>query len=73
MPVSMLRAGAKLLALGLGGWLLLGLPARAVSLEDIRQLENLINASGSETVVSAPVRPTTPGTTKTTAKDSTVW
>jgi hypothetical protein len=57
MPVSMLRAGAKLLAWGLGGWLLLGLPARAVSLEDIRQLENLINASGSETVVSAHCPP----------------
>lgn len=49
------------LAALLSGGLLLGslqgLPARAASLEDIRQLENLINASGTETIVSSNCPP----------------
>lgn len=34
-----------------------GLPAEAASLEDIRQLENLINISGTETIVSGDCPP----------------
>lgn len=49
------------LAALLAGGLLLGsvpgLPARAASLEDIRLLENLINASGTETIVSGDCPP----------------
>lgn len=43
---------AALLAGGLLLAALPGLPAGATSLEDIRELENLINASGTETIVS---------------------
>lgn len=49
-----------LTALLCGGLLLAalpGLPAQAASLEDIRQLENLINASGTETIVSGDCPP----------------
>jgi len=49
-----------LVALLSGGLLLgslQGLPARAASLEDIRQLENLINASGTQTIVSGTCPP----------------
>lgn len=53
MPVSLLRAGALLLAACMWGPSFLGPAAHAASLEDIRKLENLINASGSETVVSS--------------------
>ena len=52
MPVSLLRAGAVVLAACLVGLPFLGSAAGATSLEDIRKLENLINATGSETVVS---------------------
>jgi len=52
---------SPVLAALLAGGLLLasisGQPARASSLEDIRQLENLINASGTETIVSADCPP----------------
>lgn len=52
MPVSLLRAGAVLLGSCLVSLSFPGSAAGATSLEDIRKLENLINASGSETVVS---------------------
>lgn len=52
-----LPASSALAAL-LGGGLLLGaLPAGASTLDDIRQLENLINASGTETIVSGTCPP----------------
>lgn len=50
-----LPSSPTLTALLNGGLLvgtLVGAPAGAASLEDIRQLENLINASGTETIVS---------------------
>jgi len=57
MAVSMLRAAATLLAAYLLGLPLLIRPAAATTLNDIRRLENLINASGSETVVSSHCPP----------------
>ena len=57
MAVSMWRAGTQLLAIGLLGLPMLNCPAGAASLDQIRRLENLINASGSETVVSAQCPP----------------
>ncbi len=57
MAVSMLGAATQLLAIALLGLSLLNPPGRASSLDDIRRLENLINASGSETVVSAQCPP----------------
>lgn len=46
-----------LAALLAGGLLLAPLPAAASTLEDIRELENLINASGTETIVSSDCPP----------------
>ena len=51
------RALTALLCSGLLLAALPGLPAQAASLEDIRQLENLINASGTETIVSGDCPP----------------
>ena len=51
------RALTALLSGGLLIGSLQGLPAGAASLEDIRQLENLINASGTETIVSGDCPP----------------
>ena len=48
---------AALLSSGLLITALQAMPARAASLEDIRQLENLINASGTETIVSGDCPP----------------
>ncbi len=53
----MWRARTQLLAIGLLGLPMLNWPAGAASLDQIRRLENLINASGSETVVSAQCPP----------------
>jgi len=51
------RALTALLSGGLLVACLQGLPAQAASLEDIRQLENLINTSGTETIVSGDCPP----------------
>ena len=52
MSGSMLRVGVTVLVAWLAAFAGLGPGARATSLEDIRKLETLINASGSQTVVS---------------------
>ena len=74
MAVSMWRARTQLLAIGLLGLPMLNWPAGAASLDQIRRLENLINASGSETVVSAQCPPPiTLAMTNTMARGSTGW
>ncbi|MFM7315216.1 MAG: hypothetical protein ACKO0M_18980 [Cyanobium sp.] len=60
MPPPTPRALAGLIAGGLliaGLPVLAALPASATSIEDIRQLENLINASGTDTIVSVDCPP----------------
>lgn len=56
-PPAPAPALAALCAGGLLLGMLPGAPVRASTLEDIRQLENLINASGTETVVSGDCPP----------------
>ena len=71
MAVSMGRGGTQLLAIGLLELPMLNWLAGAASLDQIHRLENLINASGGETVVSAQSPPITPVMTRTMARGST--